>query len=324
MTGHLFPFSEYWWFYAGFTALILAFLAIDLGLFHRKRHTIGFREATVWTAVWAALALLFCLGLYQYSASKFGSPAGKQAALEFLAGYVVEWSLSLDNMFVFVLVFRYFRIPAVLQHRVLFFGILGALVFRAIFIAASSALMRYGWVVILFGAFLILTGIQLMFSGDRQVEPEKSLVVRGLRKFLPVAGGDRGSAFLVRENGRLHATTLLLALAFIEASDVLFAIDSVPAIFAITREPLIVYTSNVFAILGLRAMYFLLAGALTSFHLLRYGLALILVFVGLKMSWLNSLWEGHFPIAVSLGVIAGILAVSIALSLRFPAARRAR
>lgn len=321
MTGHLFPFLDYWWFYAAFTGLVIAFLAIDLGLFHRKAHVIGFREASAWTAVWAALALLFCLGLYQYAVWKFGPASGQQVGLEFLTGYVVEWSLSLDNMFVFVLVFRYFGIPALLQHRVLFFGILGALIFRGIFIALGAALLQYGWIVILFGVFLILTGIQMMFSGEHQVRPEQSIIVRGLRRLLPIAAESQEPQFFLRRNGRLYATPVLLTLAFIEATDVLFALDSVPAIFAITREPLIVYTSNVFAILGLRAIYFLLAGALTRFHLLRYGLALILVFVGLKMSWLNAAWQGHFPITISLGVIVGILAVSVGLSLVYPAPR---
>jgi len=321
MTEHVFSFLDYWWFYAAFTGLVVAFLALDLGLFHRKAHVIGFREASAWTAVAVALALLFCLGLYKYAAWKFGATAGKQLGVEFLTGYVVEWSLSLDNMFVFVLVFRYFRIPALLQHRILFFGILGALIFRGVFIVLGAALLQYSWVVILFGVFLIFTGIRMMFSAERLVQPEESLTVRGLRRLLPVATESEGPGFFSRLNGKLYATPILLALAFIEATDVLFALDSVPAIFAITREPLIVYTSNVFAILGLRAMYFLLAGALTSFHLLRYGLALILIFVGLKMSWLNAAWQGHFPTTISLGVIAGILAASIALSLAFPTSR---
>jgi tellurite resistance protein TerC len=321
MTEHLFPFLDYWWFYAAFTGLVVVFLALDLGLFHRKPHVIGFREASAWTAVWVALALLFCLCLYKYAVWKFGATTGNQIGVEFLTGYVVEWSLSLDNMFVFVLVFRYFGIPALLQHRILFFGILGALIFRGVFIVLGAALLQYCWVVILFGVFLILTGFRMMFSSERQVRPEQSLIVRGLRRLLPVATESEESRIFVRRNGKLCATPILLALALIEASDVLFALDSVPAIFAITREPLVVYTSNVFAILGLRAMYFLLAGALASFHLLRYGLALILIFVGLKMSWLNAAWGGHFPTTISLGVIVGILAVSIGLSLVFPTSR---
>lgn len=321
MAEHLFPFVDFWWFYAAFTTLIAAFLALDLGLFHRKAHVIGFREASAWTAVWAALALLFCLGLYAYAVWRFGGAAGKQVGLEFLTGYVVEWSLSLDNMFVFVLVFSYFRTPALLQHRILFFGILGALIFRGIFIVLGATLLQYEWVVILFGLFLFLTGIRMMFSEERRIQPEQSPIVRLLRRILPVATETEGPQFFLRRTGKIFATPLLLTLAVIEATDVLFALDSVPAIFAITREPLIVYTSNVFAILGLRAMYFLLAGALARFHLLRYGLALILVFVGLKMSWLNAAWQGHFPTTISLGVIVGILAVSIGLSLIFPNSR---
>src|SRR6201984_179826 len=322
MTEHLFPFLDYWWFYAAFTGLVVAFLALDLGLFHRKPHVIGFREASAWTAVWATLAFFFFLCLYKYAVWKFGATTGQQIGVEFLPGYVVEWSLSLDNMFVFVLVFRYFGIPALLQHRILFFGILGALIFRGVFVALGAALLQYGWVLILFGVFLILTGIQMMFSAERQVQPEQSLIVRGLRRLLPVATESEGPRFFVRRNGKLSVTPVLLALAFIEATDILFALDSVPAIFAITREPLVVYTSNVFAILGLRAMYFLLAGALASFHRLRYGLALILIFVGLKMSWLNAAWQGHFPATISLGVILVILAVSIGLSLVFPSSRK--
>jgi tellurite resistance protein TerC len=322
MTGHLFPFVDYWWFYAAFTGLVVAFLALDLGVFHRKAHVTAFREASVWTAVWAGLALLFCLGLYKYAVWKFGATTGKQVGLDFFTGYVVEWSLSLDNLFVFVLVFRYFGISALLQHRVLFFGILGALIFRGAFIALGAALLHYGWVAVFFGAFLILTGVQMMFSGERKIQPQRSLTIRGLQKALPVSVDSEGSGFLCRRNGKLWVTPLLLALAFIEATDVLFAIDSVPAIFAITREPLVVYTSNVFAILGLRAMYSLLAGALASFHVLRYGLALILIFVGLKMSWLNAAWQGHFPTTISLGVILVILAVSIGLSLVFPSSRK--
>jgi len=318
MPASLFPLNEFWWFYVAFTALVLVLLAADLGLFHRRAHAVGFREAVIWTCVWAALALVFCLGLYQYASSRFGGVQGKQVALEFLTGYIVEESLSLDNMFVFVLVFQHFGIPARHHHRVLFYGILGALLFRGIFIALGSALLQYAWAVIVFGVFLILTGIRMMLAPAREMQPEESLLVRLLRKFMPVTPGLQESRFFVRIGGTLHATPLLLTLAVVEASDILFAIDSVPAIFAITQEPLIVYTSNIFAILGLRSMYFLLAGAVERFHLLRHGLALILIFVGLKMSWLNQYWEGHFPIGISLAVIGGIIGASIGLSLAFP------
>ena len=224
-------------------------------------------------------------------------------------------------MFVFVLVFHYFGTPARLQHRILFYGILGALIFRGVFVVLGAELLQYGWVVILFGVFLILTGIQMMFSAERLIQPEQGFIVRGLRRLFPVATDSELPRFFLRRKGKLYATPILLVLAFIEASDILFAVDSVPAIFAITREPLVVYTSNVFAILGLRTMYFLLAGALARFHLLRYGLALILIFVGLKMSWLNAAWQGHFPSTISLGVIVGVLTASIGLSLVFPASR---
>lgn len=318
MIAPLFPFAHYYWLYVAFTAVVLVLLALDLGVFHRKAHAPGFREAILWMGVWIALALVFCFGLYQYTGWQFGDVRAKRAALEFLTGYLVEESLSLDNMFVFVLVFAYFRIPAQFHHRVLFYGILGALVFRGIFIALGSALLQFGWVVILFGLFLVFTGVKMMLGREQRIEPEKSWSMSLIRKVLPVTSELAGQNLLTRVDGKLHATPLLLALAAIETADILFAVDSVPAIFAITREPFIVYTSNVFAILGLRSMYFLLAGAIGRFHLLRYGLAAVLIFVGLKMSWLNALWNGHFPITISLGVIAFLLSASIGLSLLFP------
>jgi tellurite resistance protein TerC len=318
LTAPLFAFADYWWLYVAFTALVLALLALDLGVFHRKAHAPNFREATFWLGVWIVLALVFCFGLYQYTGLKFGDVRAKQTALEFLTGYVVEESLSLDNMFVFVLVFAYFRIPAQYHHRVLFYGIVGALVFRGIFIALGSTLLQFGWVVILFGIFLVFTGLKLMVGREQQIEPEKNWVMRLLRKAMPVTLKPAGQNLITRIDGKLHATPLLLALAAIETADIIFAVDSVPAIFAITTEPFIVYTSNVFAILGLRSMYFLLSGAIGRFHLLRYGLAAVLIFVGLKMSWLNVLWDGHFPITISLGVIGCALAASIALSLALP------
>jgi tellurite resistance protein TerC len=318
MTAPLFPLADYWWLYVAFTAVVLVLLALDLGVFHRKAHAPGFRDATIWMCVWVALALVFCFGLYQYTGWQFGEVRAKRAALEFLTGYLVEESLSLDNMFVFVLVFAYFKIPAQFHHRVLFYGILGALVFRGIFIVLGSALIQFGWVVILFGVFLVFTGLKMMTMREQRIEPEKSWSMRLIRKVMPVTPNLAGQNLLTRIDGKLHATPLLLALAAIETADIIFAVDSVPAIFAITQEPFIVYTSNVFAILGLRSMYFLLAGAIGRFHLLRYGLAAVLIFVGLKMSWLNAQWGGHFPITVSLGVIGFLLAASIGLSLCFP------
>ena len=303
----LFPFVDFWWFYAGFTAFVLLLLAMDLGLFHRDAHEVSVRESLVWSTVWIGLAVAFNYGFYLYASHLFGGEVGRQLGLEFLAGYVVEKALAVDNIFVFVMVFAYFSIPAALQHRVLFYGILGALVFRAIFVAIGSALMQYHAVVLLFGAFLLFTGVHMLWAPDRKVDPEKNLVVRGLRRLMPVTPTLHGSHFLLKVNGVWHATPLLVALVFLEMSDIIFAVDSVPAIFAISREPLIVFTSNVFAILGLRSMYFLLAGAVERFHLLKYALALILIFVGLKMVWLNGMFDGKFPISWSLMVVAALL-----------------
>jgi tellurite resistance protein TerC len=311
-----FPFAEYWQLYAGFTGFVLVLLALDLGVFHRKAHAVSFREATVWSAVWIGLALAFNYGFYRYALWKLGDEAAaRQVGLEFLTGYVVEKALSLDNIFVFVVVFSFFGIPAVYQHRVLFYGIAGALVFRAVFIALGSALLQYHWVIWLFGGFLILTGLKMMLLPEKPMDPERNPAIRLVRRFVPVTPGLHGQRFFVRLRGVLYATPLLLALLFVEISDIVFAIDSVPAIFAITDEPLIVFTSNVFAILGLRALYFLLAGAVEKFTLLRYGLAAVLVFVGLKMVWLNEAFGGKFPIGWSLGIIGGAIGVSIAASL---------
>jgi len=327
----LFPFADYWWFYLGFTGFVLVLLALDLGVFHRQAHEVSFREAATWSVVWVALALSFNFLLYQYALWKLKlsarllaipgfdpSGAAWRVSLEFLTGYIVEKSLSVDNIFVFVLVFGYFAIPAKYQHRVLFYGIIGALIFRAIFIALGSALMQYHWIVILFGAFLIFTGIKMMFAPEKGVEPDKNLLIRLFRRFVPTTSELHGQRFFVRSNGRLYATPLFVALLFLEATDVIFAVDSVPAIFALTSEPLIVFTSNIFAILGLRALYFMLAGAIDKFHMLKYGLALVLIFVGLKMVWLNDLFGGKFPISLSLGIIAGVIAGSVVLSLIFP------
>jgi tellurite resistance protein TerC len=327
----LFPFSEYWWFYLAFSGFVVVLLLLDLGVFHRKAHVVGMREATGWTILWIVLALVFNYAFYGYMLHAFRhdarllsipgfdpAAAAHRAALEFLAGYVVERALSIDNIFVFVVVLGYFAVPARYQHRVLFLGILGALVFRGAFIALGAALIRYQWVVWVFGAFLIYTGIKMLLVETDAPEPEKNPLLKLVRRYLPVTASPREGRFFVREGGRLLATPLFVTVLFVEMTDIVFAVDSVPAIFALTREPLIVYTSNVFAILGLRAMYFLLAGAMDRFHLLRYGLGLVLAFVGLKMVWLNDLFEGHFPIGLSLAIIIGVIALSIALSLLFP------
>lgn len=327
----LFPIAEYWWFYAAFLAFVFLLLALDLGVFHRKAHAVSIKEAAIWSVVWIALALAFNYGLFLYASWKFPNDprlmafpgfepqeAARQVSLEYLTGYIVEKSLSIDNVFIFVMIFSFFAIPALYQHRVLFYGILGALVFRSIFIALGSVLMAYQWVVLLFGAFLLLTGIKMLIAPDKPMDPEKNPVVRLFRKILPVTPQLHGQKFFVRINGVLHATPLMVALVFAEATDIIFAVDSVPAIFALTSEPMIVFTSNIFALLGLRSLYFVLAGAVDKFHMLKYGLALVLVFVGLKMVWLNRLFGGHFPITWSLGVIASVIALSMILSVVFP------
>ena len=327
----LFPFAEYWWFYAAFTAFILVMLALDLGVFHRDAHEVSFKEAATWSAVWMTLAVAFAGVLYWYAGSTFPADArlmavpgfdpqaaAKQVTLEYLTGLVVEKSLAVDNIFVFVVVFTFFAVPPIYQHRVLFYGILGALVFRVIFIALGSVLLQYHAIVIFFGLFLIATGIKIILAPEKPMDPEKNPVIKLLHRLMPITPDLDGQKFVVRRDARWHGTPLLVALVFIEVSDVIFAVDSVPAIFALTKEPLIVYTSNVFAILGLRAMYFLLAGIVDRFVYLKYGLALVLVFVGLKMVWLNEAFGGKFPISWSLGIIAVLLAASIGLSLAFP------
>jgi tellurite resistance protein TerC len=319
-----FPFAEYWWFYLAFSAFVLVLLALDLGVFHREERATSFREATIWSVVWISIALAFNFAFYKYAAWALGhnprllhlsgfdsEAAAREIGLQFLSGYLVEKTLSLDNIFVFVVVFSFFGIPALYHRRVLFYGILGALIFRGIFIAAGAALLQYHWIMLLFGSFLILTGIKMMFAPDQAIEPERNPVIRWFRRLMPVSPELHGHSFFVRSKGVLCATPLFLVLLFIEVSDVIFAIDSVPAIFALTREPLVVFTSNVMAILGLRALYFLLAGAVARFHLLKYGLAVVLVFVGLKMVWLNDAFGGEFPIVWSLGIICGVISVSI-------------
>lgn len=327
----LFPFSDYWWAYASFTVFVLAMLALDLGVFHRQTRAVTFRESAAWTTVWISLALLFNLAIWRYAGVTFASDprlmaipgfdpaaAADRVALEFLTGFVIEKALAIDNIFVFAIVFSTFAIPAAYQHRVLFYGILGALFFRAIFIALGAVLMQISWVVVLAGIFLLLTGLKLMFGGDKPTDLERNLPLRILRRFVPFTTRLSGERFFVKVDGVRHGTPLLLALVVVEFSDIIFAIDSVPAIFAVTREPLLVFTSNIFAILGLRSLYFMLASVLDRFHLLKYGLGAVLVFVGLKMVWLNRLFDGHFPIGLSLGIIGGIVAVSTLASLLVP------
>jgi tellurite resistance protein TerC len=311
----LFPFAEYWWHYAAFTAGVLAVLAVDLGVFHREAHDVTWRESLIWSIVWVGLALAFNYGLYLWAAVHFPTGVAGRVGLEFLTGYLVEKALAVDNIFVFVLVFRYFGVPLRYQHRVLFYGILGALVFRAAFVALGATLMQYHAVVLAAGVLLIVSGLKMLAAPSQAVDPGRNRLVRAFERLLPVTRTLHGQRFLVRSGGRLYATPLLVALFALELSDIVFAVDSVPAIFAITREPFLVFTSNVCAILGLRTLYFLLAGAIERFHLLHYALAAILVFVGLKMVWLNGAAGGKFPIEWSLGIIAGLLAAAIAASL---------
>lgn len=285
-------------------------LALDLGVFNRKAHTVSVREAGAWTAVWVSLALLFNLGLYFV--------AGPQIGLEFLTGYLIEYSLSVDNIFVFVLIFSAFSVPSQFQHRVLFWGILGALIMRGAMIALGATLIEnFHWVIYIFGAFLVFAGVRMFFSSEGDtVDLEKNAVLRFLRRVFPVTDGYREAKFTVLEGGRRMITPLLLVLVMIELTDLVFALDSIPAIFAITQEPFIVFTSNIFAILGLRSLYFLLAGVIHKFVYLRYGLAFVLTFVGVKM--LVEYFDVHIPILLSLGVIVGALATSIIASLLSP------
>jgi len=291
--------------WVAFNFFVLGMLALDLLVFHRKAHAVSLREAFAWSAVWIALALIFNLGIYFIW--------GPEKALEFLAGYLIEKSLSVDNIFVFIMIFSYFAVPAMYQHRILFWGILGALVMRAIFIAAGAALLSaFHWIIYIFGGFLIITGIKMFFAGEEKIEPEKNPAVLLLRRWMPITSEFHGQRFFVRIDQRFWATPLLVVLLVIETTDVIFAVDSIPAIFAITMDPFIVYTSNIFAILGLRALYFLLAGILEMFRYLKVGLSVVLCFVGIKMMLVDFY---KIPIGVSLGVIAGILALSMLPSL---------
>jgi tellurite resistance protein TerC len=328
MPSVLFPFEIYWWFYSLFGLFVVGMLALDLGVFHRTAHVVSTKESLSWSIVWISLALLFNVGFYFYTKHAFTTdprfigfpdlnPDAKamQLALEFLAGFVIEKTLAIDNIFVFVVVFSFFHVPLIYQHRVLFYGIIGALVMRAIFISLGATLMQYHWVVMVAGIFLVLTGLKIFFAPEKIPDPSKNPLIKLVKLMFPVTEKIDSPAFFVRIKGVLHATPLFLALVFIEFSDVIFAIDSVPAIFAITKEPLIVFTSNIFAILGLRSLYFLLAGMVDKFRFLKYGLGLILIFVGLKMAWLNELFGGKFPISWSLSIIAVILLGATTLSI---------
>ena len=291
-----------------FNVFVLGMLALDLGVFHRKAHAVSIKEASTWSAIWIALAMVFNLGVYY--------AWGSEKALEFLTGYVIEKSLSVDNLFVFLMIFQYFNTPSEYQHRVLFWGILGALVLRAIFIAAGAALLaNFHWMMYVFGGFLVVTGIKMYLQGEEKLDPEKNPVVLLFERCVPVVKRYEGQNFFSKENGKRHATLLMLVLLVVETTDVIFAVDSIPAIFAITQDPFIVYTSNVFAILGLRALYFMLAGVMEMFVYLKVGLSFVLIFVGAKMLLVDIY---KIPIAVSLGVIGGVLGLSILASWAFP------
>ena len=294
------------WAWAGFTAFVLGMLALDLGVFHRKVRTVGTREAVGWSALWISLSLLFCSGVWLW--------LGHEKGLEFLTGYVVEKALSVDNLFVFLIIFRYFSVEPNLQRRVLFWGVLGALVLRAVFIFAGGALLHaFHWAMYVFGGFLVFTGGKLLFQKEVEVRPERNPVLRLFRRVVPGTAEYHGGRFFVREAGRLLATPLLFVLVVIEASDVMFAVDSIPAVFAVTEDVFIVYTSNIFAILGLRALYFLLERYLGRFRYLRVGLAVVLAFVGFKMLLADFV---QLPIWLSLVVIAAVIGGSIAASAR--------
>jgi len=292
----------------GFSILVLVMLALDLGFFHRKAHVVEVREALVWTFVWISSALFFNLGVFYW----FGS----EKALEFLTGYLIEKSLSMDNVFVFLMIFSYFRVPALYQHKVLFWGILSALIMRAAFIAAGVTLIeRFHWVIYVFGAFLILTGARMALQKDREIHPERNPILKLFRKLMGVTENYENGKFFVRRNGAFLATPLFIVLLVVETTDLIFAVDSIPAILAITRDPFIVYTSNVFAILGLRALYFALAGIVERFHYLHYGLAAILVFVGMKMLFSDFY---KIPITTALVVVGGLLLIAVIVSVIRP------
>ena len=292
----------------GFTIFVLALLALDLGVFHRRAHEVSAREALSWSIVWISLALLFNAGVYNW----FGPERG----LEFFSGFLIEKALAVDNLFVFVVLFSYFAVPASLQHKVLFWGILGALVMRAIFIFLGAALLQhFHWVMYVFGAFLVLTGVRLFKQNETDIHPERNLLFRLFIRFVPAIPVYRGDRFVVRQSGRWYATPLLFVLVSVEATDLVFAVDSIPAIFAVTSDPFIVYTSNIFAILGLRSLYFVLAGVIQQFHYLKTGLAFVLSFVGVKMMIVDIY---KIPIGASLTVIACLIGGAIVASLLWP------
>jgi tellurite resistance protein TerC len=315
------------WLWVGCNLFVLALLALDLGVFHRKAHAVSTKEAAIWSVVWISLSLLFngVIYLFWQQLMPGSSASNSEAGLQFLTGYLIEKALSVDNIFVFVLIFTFFRVPPAYQHRVLFWGILGALLMRGTMILAGAALIKqFHWIIYVFGAFLIFTGIRMAMQDEADIEPEANPVLRLVRRILPVTQDFRGQNFFVREplhrgeKPRILATPLFIVLVLVETTDLIFAVDSIPAIFAVTQKPLLVYTSNVCAILGLRSLYFMLSGVIHRFYLLKIGIALVLVFVGAKML-LGGVFE--IPIWVSLIVIALILGGSVGASILFPRAK---
>lgn len=307
-------FGEAIWLWLLFNLFVLAMLALDLGIFHRHAHVVSIKEASLWSAVWISLALIFNGIVYLFWHRMFpGSEySNGEAGLAFLTGYLIEKSLSVDNIFVFVLIFSAFAVPAAYQHRVLFWGIIGALVMRGILIAVGATLLKeFHWIIYVFGAFLIFTGIKMALHRNSEFHPETNRLVRLFRRLVPMVNQYEGDKFVVRRDGVLMATPLLLVLLLVESTDLIFAVDSIPAIFAITQEPFLVYTSNVFAILGLRSLYFVLAGIVAQFHYLKLGLSVILTFVGVKMVLVDVY---KIPVGISLGIIAGILIVAMGAS----------
>lgn len=291
-----------------FIAFIIMLLCLDLGVFHRKSHEVKIKEALIWSAVWISFALIFNYGIYYF--------LGKEKALEFLTGYLIEKSLSIDNLFVFIMLFTFFDVKPIYQHKVLFWGILGALILRAIFIFAGVALIsKFHWIIYIFGGFLVYTGIKMLFHNDEKIEPDKNPLVKLFKKFFPVTENMHGGNFFVKINAKTYATPLFVVLLVVEFTDLIFAVDSIPAILAVSNDTFIIFTSNVFAILGLRALYFALAGITKYFHYLKFGLSAILVFVGVKMVIVGFY---KIPIVYSLFTILGILIISILLSLVFP------
>ena len=312
---------EIYWPWVAFTVFVLAMLALDLGVFHRSAHAVSTREALTWSAVWITLAFGFCGLLYLFwdNIPHESDYTNSQAALAFLTGYIVEKALSIDNVFVILMLFAYFSIPAKYQHRVLFWGIIGVLVMRAAMIFAGVALIKnFDWMVYFFGLLLIAAAVKMIALKDKEVEPEKNPVLRLFRRLMPVTKELHGQQFFTRVGGKLWATPLFVVLLLVEVTDLMFAIDSVPAIIAITRDPFLVFTSNIFAILGLRSLYFAIAGLMRMFAYLAYGLSAILAFVGVKMLLQGPILDYKMPVEWSLGVIVGILALAVAASYAFP------